>query len=854
MAEEGGEKIIPINIETEMKTAYIDYSMSVIVSRALPDVRDGLKPVHRRVLFGMQGLGMSSTRPYKKSARVVGEVLGKFHPHGDQSVYDAMVRMAQEWSMRYQLVDGQGNFGSIDGDSPAAMRYTEVRMRKIAEEVMADLDKETVDMRSNFDDTLEEPTVMPTRIPNLLVNGASGIAVGMATNMPPHNLTEVCNGIVAYIENRDIDTAGLMEHIKGPDFPTGGVIYGTDGIRDAYETGRGRIVLRGKCHIEEDERTGRETIIGTEIPFQVNKAVQLYKGVAELVNEGRIEGISDVNDFSDRNGIRLAYEVKRDAMGTVVLNQLYKYSPMQTSFSVNNIALVKGRPMLLGLRDMIKYFVEHRHDVVIRRTRFDLRKAEERAHILEGLLIALDHLDAVIALIRASETPDVAREGLMAQFGLSEIQARAILDMRLQRLTGLERDKIREEHAELMKLIDHLRAVLANEHMQYDIIKAETLEVRDKYGDERRTQIVQASGDMSIEDLIADDAMVVTISHLGYIKRTPLGEFRTQGRGGKGRRGGSARDEDFLEQLFVATNHNYLLIFTQKGRCYWMRVFDIPEGSRQSKGRAIQNLVQLEGDDKVLAYINVTDLKDPEYTANHFVVLVTKKGVIKKTTLEAYSRPRTNGIIAVGIREGDELLEAKLTNGQSHVIIASRAGKAVHFEEDRVRPMGRGASGVRGMMLADENDEVVGMVAVEGEEVNNTQVLVVSENGYGKRSPVEDYRITNRGGKGVKTIQVSEKTGPLIAIKAVKEDDQLMIINRSGLTIRMDLSQMRVLGRATQGVRLIELNKNDSIAAVAKVDGSLKEDDATELDGNGEPGPEGGDDAAGTEIDNNGEA
>ncbi|HMN06217.1 MAG TPA: DNA gyrase subunit A [Flavobacteriales bacterium] len=851
MAEEGGEKIIPINIENEMKTAYIDYSMSVIVSRALPDVRDGFKPVHRRVLFGMEGLGMSSTRPYKKSARVVGEVLGKFHPHGDQSVYDAMVRMAQEWSMRYPLVDGQGNFGSIDGDSPAAMRYTEVRMRKLAEEVMADLDKETVDMRPNFDDTLEEPSVMPTRIPNLLVNGAAGIAVGMATNMPPHNLTEVCNGIVAYIDNRDIDTAGLMEHIKGPDFPTGGVIYGTEGIRDAYETGRGRIVLRGTCHIEEDPKTGRETIIATEIPYQVNKAVQLYKGVAELVNEGRIEGISEVNDYSDRNGIRLAYDVKRDAMGTVVLNQLYKYSSLQTSFSVNNIALVKGRPQLLGLKDMIKYFVEHRHDVVLRRTRFDLRKAEERAHILEGLLIALDHLDEVIALIRASETPDTAREGLMTQFGLSEIQARAILDMRLQRLTGLERDKIREEHAELMKLIDHLRAVLANESMQYDIIKAETIEVRDKYGDKRRTQIVQASGDMSIEDLIADDAMVVTISHLGYIKRTPLSEFRTQGRGGKGRRGGSTRDEDFLEHLFVATNHNYLLIFTQKGRCYWMRVFDIPEGSRQSKGRAIQNMVQLEGDDKVLAYINVTNLKDEDYTQNHFVVLVTKKGVIKKTTLEAYSRPRTNGIIAVGIREGDELLEAKLTNGQSHIIIASRAGKAVHFEEDRVRPMGRSASGVRGMLLADDKDEVVGMVTVEGEELNTTQVLVVSEKGYGKRSPVEDYRITNRGGKGVKTLQVTDKTGELIAIKAVKEDDQLMIINRSGLTIRMDLTEMRVLGRATQGVRLIELNKNDAIAAVARIDSSLKED--PEGDEGAEEGGAEGADLNGTEIDNGSE-
>lgn len=845
---EGGEKIIPINIEDEMRTAYIDYSMSVIVSRALPDVRDGLKPVHRRVLFGLEGLGMLSNRPYKKSARLVGEVLGKYHPHGDQSVYDAMVRMAQEWSMRYQLVDGQGNFGSIDGDSPAAMRYTEVRMRKIAEEVMADLDKETVDMRPNFDETLQEPTVMPTRIPNLLVNGGSGIAVGMATNMPPHNLTEVCNGIVAYIENKDIDVDGLMEHIKGPDFPTGGIIYGTAGVREAYETGRGRIVLRGKTHIEEDPKTGRETIIVTEIPFQVNKAVQLYKGVADLVNDKRIEGISDVNDYSDRTGIRLAYDVKREAMGTVVLNQLYKFSQLQTSFSVNNIALVHGRPVLLGLKAMIGHFVDHRHDVVVRRTKFDLRKAEERAHILEGLLIALDHLDEVIALIRGSLTPDVAREGLMSTFALSEIQARAILDMRLQRLTGLERDKIRDEHAELMKLIDHLRAILGNEGMRYDIIKAETLEVRDKYGDARRTQIVAYGGDMSMEDLIADEAVVVTISHLGYIKRTALNEFRTQGRGGIGSRGSTTRDEDFLEQLFVATNHNYLLIFTQKGRCYWMRVYDIPEGTRQSKGRAIQNMIQIDADDKVLAYINVTDLKTEEYLTTHFVVLVTKKGVIKKTTLEAYSRPRSNGIIAVGIREGDELLEAKLTNGTSHIIIASREGKAVHFQEDRVRAMGRNASGVRGMMLAGAKDEVIGMIAVDTEETATHQVLVVSEKGYGKRSPVEEYRITNRGGKGVKTIQVTDKTGPLIAIKMVKEDDQLMIINRSGITIRMDLSEMRVLGRATQGVRLIDLRKNDAIAAVAKVDSSLSEDPVSE----GTEGDEGAEgeapDADGTEL------
>ncbi|MEO8589245.1 MAG: DNA gyrase subunit A [Flavobacteriales bacterium] len=844
MAE--GEKIIPINIENEMRTAYIDYSMSVIVSRALPDVRDGLKPVHRRVLYGMQDLGVQSNRPYKKSARIVGEVLGKYHPHGDGSVYDAMVRMAQEWSLRYPLVDGQGNFGSIDGDSPAAMRYTEARFKKIAEEVLADLDKETVDMRPNFDDTLEEPSVMPTRVPNLLVNGASGIAVGMATNMPPHNLSEVCDGIAAYIDNKDIDTDGLMQYIKGPDFPTGGVIHGVEGIREAYETGRGRIVLRAKCHIEEDQKTGRETIICTEIPFQTNKAVQLYKGVADLVNEKRIEGLSDVNDYSDRTGIRLAYEVKREAMGTVVLNQLYKYSALQTSFSVNSIALVGGRPMLLGLKEMISRFVDHRHDVVVRRTKFDLRKAEERAHILEGLLIALDHLDVVIGLIRSSQTPDEARERLMKQLGLSEIQAKAILDMRLQRLTGLERDKIRDEHAELMKLIDYLRSVLADEGLRMKIIKDETLEIKEKYGDERRTEIVQHGGDMRMEDLIADDAVVVTISHLGYIKRTSLSEFRTQSRGGVGSRGSTTRDEDFLEHLFVATNHNYLLIFTQKGRCYWMRVYDIPEGNRQSKGRAIINLVQLEGEDKVVAYLNVKDLKSEEYLNNHFVVLCTKKGIIKKTTLEAYSRPRTNGIIAVGIREGDELLEARLTNGNCHIIMASRDGKAIHFEESRVRPMGRGASGVRGMNLDGDQNEVVGMITIDQTETATRQVLVVSDKGYGKRSPVDDYRIINRGGKGVKTLQVTDKTGKLIAIKDVKDDDDLMIINRSGITIRMNLSEMRVLGRATQGVRLIELRKNDQIAAVAKVDSDLHEDEVPAEEGETPP------ETDGTEVDNAG--
>jgi DNA gyrase subunit A len=857
MAE--GEKIIPINIENEMRTAYIDYSMSVIVSRALPDVRDGLKPVHRRVLFGMQDLGVLSNRPYKKSARIVGEVLGKYHPHGDGSVYDAMVRMAQDWSLRYPLVDGQGNFGSIDGDSPAAMRYTEARLKKIAEEVLADLDKETVDMRPNFDDTLEEPSVMPTKIPQLLVNGAAGIAVGMATNMAPHNLSEVCDGIVAYIDNKDIDVEGLMHHIKGPDFPTGGVIYGVDGIREAYETGRGRIVLRAKCSIEEDQKTGRETIVCTEIPYQTNKAVQLYKGVADLVNEKKIEGLSDVNDYSDRNGIRLEYEVKRDAMGTVVLNQLYKFSALQTSFSVNNIALVNGRPMLLGLKELIARFVDHRHDVVVRRTKFDLRKAEERAHILEGLLIALDHLDAVIALIRASQTPEEAKDGLMQQFGLSEVQAKAILDMRLQRLTGLERDKIREEHAELMKTIAYLKEVLADEGLRMRIIKDETLEVKEKYGDKRRTQIVHASGDMRIEDLIADEAVVVTISHMGYIKRTSLTEFRTQGRGGVGTRGSSTRDEDFLEHLFVATNHNYLLVFTQKGRCYWMRVFDIPEGNRQSKGRAIQNLVQLEGDDKVVAYLNVTDLKSEDYLNNHYVVLCTKQGIIKKTTLEAYSRPRVSGIIAVNIREGDELLEARLTTGKSHIILASREGRAVHFQEEDVRPMGRNASGVRGMNLegGGEANEVIGMIAIDSSELSTRQVLVVSEKGYGKRSAILDengdyaYRMVSRGGKGVKTLQVTEKTGELVAIKDVTDADQLMIITRNGITIRMSLEELRVLGRATQGVRLIELRGNDQIAAVAKVDSDLQTDEQSQgadaPDHGGEAPPVDGTELAGGE-------
>lgn len=819
-----GEKIIPISIEDEMKSAYIDYSMSVIVSRALPDVRDGFKPVHRRVLYGMQDLGVLSNRPYKKSARIVGEVLGKYHPHGDSSVYDAMVRMAQNWSLRYPLVDGQGNFGSIDGDSPAAMRYTEARLRKISEEMLADLDKETVDMRPNFDDSLEEPSVMPTKVPNLLVNGASGIAVGMATNMPPHNLSEICNAIVAYIDNKDITVEGLMQHVLAPDFPTGGQIYGVDGVVQAFETGRGRIVMRGKARIEEDKK-GRETIIISEIPFMVNKA-DLVRKTAELVTDKKVEGISDIRDESDRNGIRIVYEVKRDAMASVVLNQLYKYSALQTSFSVNNIALVNGRPMLLNLRDMIKHFVDHRHEVVVRRTKYELRKAEERAHILEGLLIALDNLDEVIALIRASDTPDIARDGLMEKFGLSERQAKAILDMRLQRLTGLERDKIREEHAELMKLIEHLKAILENEDMRMGIIKDETTEILEKYGDERRTEIIHASGDLRMEDMIADEAVVVTISHLGYIKRTPLHEYRAQGRGGKGSKGSSTRDEDFLEHLFVATNHNYLLVFTEKGRCYWMRVFDIPEGSRQSKGRAIQNLIQIPKDDKVLAYINTKDLKDEEYINSHYIMMCTKNGVVKKTSLEKYSRPRSNGIKAIIIRDGDELLEAKLTSGQSHIFLALRSGKAIHFEETKVRPMGRGSSGVRGITLGGPKDSVVGMICIE--EGEGASVLVVSENGYGKRSDVDDYRITNRGGKGVKTINVTDKTGALIAIKAVKDGDHLMIINRSGIIIRFSLDELRVMGRATQGVKLIDLRGKDQIAAVAKIDADLYEEEEGE--------------------------
>lgn len=810
MAE--GERIIPINIEDEMQSAYIDYSMSVIVSRALPDVRDGLKPVHRRVLYGMMELGVYSNRSYKKSARIVGEVLGKFHPHGDSSVYDAMVRMAQPWSMRYMLVDGQGNFGSVDGDSPAAMRYTEARLQKIAEEMLSDIDKETVDYQLNFDDSLKEPTVLPSRVPNLLANGASGIAVGMATNMPPHNLTEVIDGVIAYIDNRDIDIAGLMEHIKAPDFPTGGIIYGYEGVKQAFETGRGRIVMRAKANIEEI-REGREAIIVTEIPFQVNKAEMIRK-TADMVNDKKIEGISDIRDESDRKGMRIVYELKRDSIPNVVLNKLYKYSSLQTSFSVNNIALVKGRPEMLNLKDMIYNFVEHRHEVVVRRTKYELRKAEERAHILEGLLIALDNIDEVIKLIRASATPEEARNGLIEKFALSEIQARAILDMRLQKLTGLERGKIREEHAELMKLIDHLKLILSDEGMRMKIITDELIEIREKYGDERRSRIEYSASEMSIEDLIPDEDVVITISHLGYIKRTSLSEYKTQARGGVGSRGSKTRDEDFLEHLFVATNHNYLLIFTEKGKCFWMRIFEIPEGSKISKGRAIQNLINIEQDDKIMAYINTKDLRDNEYINSHNVIMATKNGVVKKTSLEAYSRPRLNGINAITIKDGDQLLEAKLTDGNSEIILAKKSGKAIRFSEEKVRAVGRTSQGVKGVTLEGKDDEVIGMICISDPTVN---VLVVSEKGYGKRSEVGEYRITNRGGKGVKTLNITEKTGALISIKNVTDEDDLMIINRSGLTIRMSVSSLRVMGRATQGVRLINLKGDDAIAAVAKV-------------------------------------
>jgi DNA gyrase subunit A len=836
MAE--GEKIIQINIEDEMKSAYIDYSMSVIVSRALPDVRDGFKPVHRRVLYGMQDLGVYSNRPYKKSARIVGEVLGKYHPHGDSSVYDTMVRMAQEWSLRYPLVDGQGNFGSVDGDSPAAMRYTEARFKKIAEEMLEDLDKETVDFKPNFDDSLEEPTVLPTKIPNLLVNGASGIAVGMATNMAPHNLTEVIDGIVAVIEDPELPVEDLLQYVKAPDFPTGGIIYGYEGVRDALLTGRGRIVMRGKAEIEEVQ--GREQIIITEIPYQVNKA-EMIKKIAELVNDKKIEGISDLRDESDRNGMRVVVEIKRDAIANVVLNKLYKFSSLQTSFSVNNICLVDGRPRLLNLREIIDQFILFRHDVVVRRTRYELRKAEERAHILEGLIIASDNIDEVIEIIKTSDSPDHARERLSDRFGLSEIQTRAIVDMRLRQLTGLEQDKLRSEYEELMKLIADLKDILDREERRMQIIKDELLEIKAKYGDTRRSSIEYAASEMRMEDLIADEEVVVTISHAGYIKRTNLNEYKVQNRGGMGSKGSTTRDKDFLEHLFVATNHNYLLIFTEKGRCFWMRVYEIPEGNKLSKGRAIQNLINIPQDDKVKAYVKVQDLTDKEYINNNFIIMCSKHGVIKKTSLEAYSRPRTNGINAITIRENDELLEAKLTNGTNEIVLATSSGRAIRFNESTVRPMGRNASGVRGVTLAGGSDEVIGMICVE--DIFST-ILVVSEKGFGKRTYLNDpedkepvYRITNRGGKGVKTLNITEKTGKLLSIQNVFDEDDLMIITKSGVTIRMHVDTIRTMGRAAQGVKLINLKGNAEIAAIARVPRSEDEDEDEEVidaDNNGD--------------------
>ncbi|WP_178985584.1 DNA gyrase subunit A [Winogradskyella helgolandensis] len=842
MAE--GEKLIPINIEDEMKSAYIDYSMSVIVSRALPDVRDGLKPVHRRVLYGMHELGIRANSAHKKSARIVGEVLGKYHPHGDTSVYDAMVRMAQEWSLRYMLVDGQGNFGSVDGDSPAAMRYTEARMRKISEDMLADIDKETVDHKLNFDDTLQEPTVLPTRIPGLLVNGASGIAVGMATNMPPHNLTEVVNGTIAYIDNNDIEIDELIQHIKAPDFPTGGTIYGYDGVKEAFHTGRGRIVMRAKAIIEEVQ--GRECVIVTEIPYQVNKA-DMIKKTADLVNDKKLEGIATIRDESDRNGMRIVYVIKRDSIPNIVLNKLFKYTALQTSFSVNNIALVNGRPQLLNLKELIHYFVEHRHDVVVRRTTYELRKAEERAHILEGLIIASDNIDEVIKIIRASSNADEARNNLIERFKLSEIQAKAIVEMRLRQLTGLEQDKLRSEYDEIMKTIIDLKDILDKKERRMDIIKGELEVVRDKYGDERRSIIEYAGGDVSIEDMIPDAQVVITISHAGYIKRTLLSEYKTQHRGGVGQKASTTRNEDFLEHLFVGTNHQYMLFFTQKGKCFWMRVYEIPEGSKTSKGRAIQNLINIEQDDKVMAFICTQDLKDEEYINNHYVIMATKQGQVKKTSLEQYSRPRSNGINAITIKEDDVLLEAKLTTGESQVMLALKSGKAIRFEEAKTRPMGRNASGVRGIRLQDEKtDEVIGMIAVDDMESN---ILVVSENGYGKRSSLEDYRITNRGGKGVKTISITEKTGNLVSIKNVTDEDDLMIINKSGIAIRMAVADLRVMGRATQGVKLINLKGNDSIAAVAKVMKDEEEEAIIDIDAEVLDNEDSIDD--GTAIDNN---
>lgn len=865
-----GGSVIPINIEEEMKTAYIDYSMSVIVSRAIPDVRDGFKPVHRRVLHGMNELGVYNNKPHKKSARIVGEVLGKYHPHGDSSVYDTMVRMAQPWSLRYPLIDGQGNFGSVDGDSPAAMRYTEVRLQKIAEELLQDIDKDTVDMQLNFDDTLKEPTVLPSRIPNLLVNGSSGIAVGMATNILPHNLTEVINGIVAYIDNNDISIAELMEYVKAPDFPTGGTIYGYEGVRQAFETGRGRVVVRAVAEMEE--HNNHERIIVSEIPYQVNKA-NLIARIAELVNEQKIEGITDIRDESDRTGMRIVIELRRDANASVVLNTLYKNTAMQTSYGVNNIALVGGRPKLLNLKDMIVHFVDFRHEVVIRRTKYELNEAEKRAHILEGLLIAIDNLDEVIKLIRESQTVETAREGLMSRFELSELQARAILDLRLQKLTGLERDKIKQEYDELMERIAYLKSILeeGNIALRMSIIKEELQEVLKKYGDERRTSIVYSGEDIDIEDLIANDKVVVTISHLGYIKRTNASEFRVQARGGRGSRGGATREEDFIEYIFSADMHNYILFFTEQGKCFWLKVYELPEGTKTSKGRAIQNIINIDKDDKVKAFINIYDLKSEEALNNQYIVLCTKKGIIKKTTLEAYSRPRTNGIIALTVREGDTLLEAKLTDGTSDIMMAVRSGKCIRFNEQNVRPMGRGASGVTGIRFDSETDEVIGMICVSQESLKHAEetnkaleafvaengeeaelpdelandvklkktILVVSENGYGKRSDFEEYRFTNRGAKGVKTINITDKTGDLIAIKDVNNEDDLMIINKSGITIRMGVDELRVMGRATQGVRLIKLDSKDSIAAVTKIQ-SLPEEETAEGAEGEEPTGEGG--------------
>jgi DNA gyrase subunit A len=819
------ERIVQVNIEEEMKSAYIDYSMSVIVSRALPDVRDGLKPVHRRVLFGMSELGVLSNKPYKKSARIVGEVLGKFHPHGDSSVYEAMVRMAQEWSLRYPLVDGQGNFGSVDGDSPAAMRYTEARLKKIAEETLADIDKDTVDFQPNFDDSLSEPTVLPTKIPNLLVNGASGIAVGMATNMPPHNLSEVIDATVAYIDNNEITTEEILKYIKGPDFPTGGIIYGEQGIRDACETGRGRVVVRAKTEIELTH-SGRECIIVNEIPYMVNKAEMIRK-IADLINEKKLEGISYINDESDRNGMRIVIILKKDASANVVLNNLYKFSSLQTSFSVNNIALVKGRPKTLNTKDLIHYFVKHRHEIVIRRTKFDLDQAEKRAHILEGLIIASDNIDEVIAIIKSSQTPEMARERLMERFGLSDIQSRAIVEMRLRQLTGLEQEKLRAEYAEIMALIEYLKSVLASVELQMKIIKDELFEIKEKYGDKRRTEIIPNAEEFNPEDFYADDEMVITISHMGYIKRTPLTEFRRQARGGTGAKGGATRDEDFIEHLYIATMHNTMLFFTRNGKCYWLKVYAIPEGSRTSKGRAMQNLINIEPNDNVRAFINVKNLNDEEYINNNFIVLCTTKGIIKKTSLEAYSRPRINGVNAITVREGDELLEARMTNGQHHIMLAVKSGRAIRFPEASVRPMGRTASGVRGIRLANEDtDFVIGMITVENKEKD---ILVVSEKGYGKRSDIDGYRITNRGGKGVKTINITEKTGFLIALKDVTDNHDLMIITQYGNILRSPVSALRVMGRATQGVRLINLKENDIIASVACVLVN-EEDEAIEKD------------------------